>query len=439
MKKYTVIKNVRIFVGKETKVIEDGAFVVANEEDYKKDQIVFAGTMADLPSLKFNTNDIVSELDLSVGEYTVLPGLINTHTHLEQELPYPPYYVDRYGDAFRALVGYRRAAEAMMCGVTTIRNVGGGAEFDVAVRKAVDMNMLWGPRIVACGSPLIPDAGHGFTLPGAKLCSGTAEFSKALRSQLAARVDQIKLMYTGGLAGAFEGTMDIQMTEEELQTCITIAHNNSKRVVGHLSNDRAIYQAVKMGLDSVEHGYTMSQETVELMAEKGTFYNPTLCVSHGKDYLMALGVPESTLAKQQAAAEEHIASCSRAIKAGVIIGTGTDLCPSDPIGGTTATIREAEFLVEAGMTSAQALQAATYNGARICGIDKITGSLEAGKQGDFIIVEGRPDQNISDLRNIKLIAKGCRLVKSDLPMFRKENFQLLPPGCDLSGGVFLRW
>ena len=211
-------------------------------------------------------------------------------------------------------------------------------------------------------------------------------------------------------------------------------------MAAHLSNDRAIAQAVRLGLDSVEHAYTLSEETARMMAEKGTYLTPTLCVSHCNGYMRELGVPEYTLRKQEAAAAEHIASCRRAGQAGVTLCTGTDLLPSDPIDGTTPTIREAELMVEdVGLTPLEAIKAATYNGARLCDIDNVTGTLEAAKSGDFIIVEGKPDENIRDLRNIKLISKGCRLVTSKLPVFTKNNFPVLAPGIPCEGGVFKRW
>jgi imidazolonepropionase-like amidohydrolase len=379
-------------------------------------------------------------MDLSDSTYTVLPGLVNTHVHLSLELPYLAYYLDKFGDAYRAMVTYRRACEALFCGVTTLRGVGNADTSELAVRNAINKGMFGGPRIISCGSALSPHGGHGYNTPRNVQCSGPDEFIRALRGQLAQGVDQIKLMYTGGLAGAYEGTLDIQMTEEEVKACITVAHNNSKRVAAHLSNNLAIAQAVRLGLDSVEHAYTLSEETARMMAEKGTYLTPTLIVSHCDEYLLKHGSPEWQVRKQKEAAAEHINSCRRAVQAGVTICTGTDLLPSDPIDGTTPTIREAELLVEdVGMSPLQAIKCATYNGADLCGISKQTGSLEAGKIGDFIIVEGKPDQNIRDLRNIRLISKGCRLVKSDLPALTKQNFNPMMAGLPCDGGTFRLW
>ncbi len=439
MSKFTCIKHVSMIVGDGRPAVEDAVIVLENAASPDEDSLVFCGPFADyVPDYPEGAE--IAELDLSGGDYTILPGLINTHAHLDLELPYLPYYLDKWGDSYRTLVVYRRASEALRCGVTTIRGVGIVGQTELAVRNAFNKGLLWGPRIISCGSPLVPHAGHGYNTPGSIQCSGADEFVRALRGQLAVGVDQIKLMYTGGLAGAFEGTMDIQMTEEEVEACIRVAHNNSKKISAHLSNDAAIAQAARLGMDGVEHGYTISESTARLMAENGVFYTPTLCVSHCNDYMRKLGVPDYTLKKQEAAAQEHIASCRRAAAAGVTLCTGTDLLPSDPIGGTTPTVREAELLVEdIGLTPLEAIKAATYNGARLCGVDKVTGTLEAGKCGDFIIVEGRPDRDIHDLRNLKLVSRGCRLVFSELPVFTKDNFRILPPLVPLEGGVFRKW
>lgn len=438
-KKYTVIKHVRLVDGTGAPAIENATFVFFNGDTIADDRLVYCGP-AETYDSAVTADGTVFELDLSDSTYTVMPGLINTHVHLSLELPYLSYYVDKFGDAYRAMVTYRRACEALLCGVTTIRGVGNADTSEIAVRNAINKGMFGGPQIITCGSALCPHAGHGHNTPRNVECSGPDEFIRGLRSQLAQGVDQIKLMYTGGLAGAYEGTLDIQMTEDEVRACIEVAHNNSKKIAAHLSNDLAIAQAVRLGLDSVEHAYTLTDETCRMMAEKGTFLTPTLIVSHCDEYLKKHGSPDWQLNKQKAAAAEHINSCRRAVQAGVTICTGTDLLPSDPIDGTTPTIRETELLVEdVGMTPLQAIRAATYNGADLCGILKETGSLEPGKLGDFIIVEGKPDQNIRDLRNIRLISKGCRLVKSTLPAITKQNFNPMMAGMPCDGGTFRLW
>lgn len=440
MNKYTIIRNIRMIVGDGSPAIENAVLVLHNAPEMADDRLIYCGAAEGFSMDMLKDGEIGADLELRSGTYTVLPGLINSHAHLDLELPYLPYYLDKWGDSYRTMVIYRRASEALLCGVTTIRGVGVVGASELAVRDAINKGMVWGPKIVSCGCPLAPHAGHGYKTPGTIECSGKDEFIRELRKQLGKNVDQIKLMYTGGIAGAYEGTMDIQMTEEEVAACIEVAHNNSKKISAHLSNNAAIAQAVRIGMDGVEHAYTLSEETAKMMAEKGTYLTPTLVVSHCNDYLRKQGASEIQLKKQESASAEHIESIRRAYQAGVTFCTGTDLLPSDPIDGTNPTTREAElFVEEIGMTPLEAIKAATYNGAKLCGIDKQYGTLESGKLGDFIIVEGKPDENIRDLRNIRLISKGCRLVNSTLPEFDRLNFKILPPGIPCEGGVFKRW
>ncbi|MEI3307025.1 MAG: amidohydrolase family protein [Dysosmobacter sp.] len=226
-------------------------------------------------------------------------------------------------------------------------------------------------------------AGHGHNTPRNVECSGADEFVRALRGQLAQGVDQIKLMYTGGLEGAYEGTMDIQMTEAEVRACIEVAHNNSKRIAAHLSNDKAIAQAVRLGLDSVEHAYTLSDETCRMMAEKGTFLTPPWWSPTATTTSKSTAPPSGTCASRPPPLRSSTSAAGRQV--GVTICTGTDLLPSDPIDGTTPTIRETELLVEdVGMTPLQAIRCATRNGAELCGVLAETGTLEPGKLGDFL-------------------------------------------------------
>lgn len=128
-----------------------------------------------------------------------------------------------------------------------------------------------------------------------------------------------------------------------------------------------------------------------------------------------------------------------AIRAGVTICTGTDLLPSDPIDGTNATVHEMELLVKAGLSPMEAIKAATSNSARLTDTIGFTGTLEAGKEGDFIAVKGRPDKNISDMRNLELVAKGCRLIWSTVPGLKLRRYNPVVPGMNLAGGTYMKW
>ena len=146
-KKYTVIRNVRLVDGTGAPAIENAVFVFFNGDTVSDDRLVYCGSAADFdPSV--TADGEVFALDLSDSTYTILPGLINTHVHLSLELPYLPYYVDKFGDAYRAMVTYRRACEALLCGVTTLRGVGNADTSEIAVRNAINKGMFGGPRII---------------------------------------------------------------------------------------------------------------------------------------------------------------------------------------------------------------------------------------------------------------------------------------------------
>lgn len=433
----TFFKNARIVDGTGKKAIENGLLVMKHDmNNVCPDVVEYVGSMKN-----YDLHEKISESDkvLDVSGYTILPGLFNTHVHLDLNLPYSPIKFDEYGPPYRSLVSYRRAAEALMCGVTTVRSVGTSNGADHAVKKAIDNHMLWGPRILSSGSLLIAHGGHGHNSMASKECSGIAEFRKAARKEIKDGADVIKVCMTGGLASPSEEVQDKQMSDDEVSAVVEVAHGAGKKVAAHLGGDQAIQDAIRLGVDSVEHGYNMSEETVNMMVEQGTFLVPTISVSHANEYLKKHGSPSYQLEKQVLAQKEHNESLKRAIKAGVKISCGTDLLPSDPLDGTNATVREIELLTEAGMSPLEAIKAATYNSAELCGVLDKTGTLEAGKEGDFIVCKGAPDNDISDLRNIELVAKGCRLVFSDIPAMKVEPFNILGPGYEMVGGTFKKW
>jgi imidazolonepropionase-like amidohydrolase len=431
--KTMILRHLRLVDGSGAAAVEDAALVFSpGTSERQEGRIEYAGPASALaPGIE--------GLILDLEGYTVLPGLFNVHVHLDLELPYLNYYVDKFGDAYRTLVAYRRAAEALWCGVTTLRNVGGAGDFDIALRNAVNRGMLTAPRIVACGSGIAPHGGHGSTVPGVVQCSGKTEFVKAIRANISRGVDQIKLLYTGGIAGAVEGLNDKQITDEELAVCFEAAHGARKKVTAHLSYDEAIALSVELGIDCVEHGYEMKEATARMMADRGVWLVPTLCVSNSRDFLKAHGSPDYVLDKLDRAAETHRRSIAGAIAAGVPICTGTDLLPSDPLDGTTAMVRELELLVDAGMTPPEAITAATANSAKLCDLQDRTGTLREGLAADLILVKGKPDKRIADLRNLVLVAKSGRVLRSELPEYPVNWWEKIAGPGKLGGGSFILW
>jgi imidazolonepropionase-like amidohydrolase len=226
------------------------------------------------------------------------------------------------------------------------------------------------------------------------------------------------------------------MSDDEVAAVVEVAHAAHKIVASHTGGNNPIKDCVRLGVDCVEHGYQFDEEAAQMMAEAGTFLVPTLCVTQELDYMRRHGVQEWMLSKAKAAAAEHLASIQRAIAAGVIIGNGTDLLPSDPVAGTVATIREVEILVEAGLSELEALRAATSHSAKICGTESTVGTLAPNYQADLLIIDGKPDQQIRDLRNIQVVMKGGAIFRSDVAGL--EALGLGMPGVELANGTFAK-
>ena len=422
----TLYENCRLIDGTGAPALEQAAVLVDGTT------IAYAGPAASAPA--------EADVRVDLGGRTVLPGLFNCHVHLALRFPFTPYCVDEYGTpAYRAMVMYRRAVEALYCGVTTIRCTGECDYADTAIRDAIRAGMFFGPDILTAGPVILAHGGHGAGQWGSVECSGPDAFMRETRLAINHGVDLIKICTTGGMVGEYEGAETVQMTEEETKAVTAVAAEYGKIVAGHIGNDRAIQTALRCGVKSIEHGYMMNEETAAMLAESDAYLVPTLAVSAACDYLEQHNNPRYHIEKIRQIGKKHMQSAANAIHAGAKIAVGTDLLPSDPLDGTNATIREVELLVEAGMTNLQALTAATANSAKLCGVDKRLGTLEAGKDADLIAVSGKPDENISDLRGVEMVVKAGTLVRTELPGDTRRCFSPLAQGQVPEGASFINW
>ena len=419
--------NCRIIDGTGAEAIEDAALVT------DKDKIVFVGKASDKP-------DKVYDEIIDMGGRTILPGLFNCHVHMCLRFPFNSYYYDECGNpGYRAMVMYRRAIEALFCGVTTIRCTGESDYSDTSVRNAINKGMVFGPRILTAGPIIIAHGGHGAGQWGSIECSGPYEFMRETRKVINHGVDLVKICTTGGMVGEYEGAGTMQMTEEEIKAVTSIAAKYNKVVAGHIGNDEAIRAAVRCGVLSIEHGYMMNKETAKILADSDAFLVPTLAVSAACDYLEEHNNPRYHIEKIREIGPKHMQSAANAIEAGAKIAIGTDLLPSDPLDGTNATIREVELVAEAGLTNLQAINAATLNSAKLCRVDNETGSLEVGKDADIIAVCGKPDQNIKDLRNVEMVVRKGTPVLSKITGDSRQCFSPLAFNGVPSGASFINW
>lgn len=376
---------------------------------------------------------------------TVIPGMIDSHVHVDSEGgPAIDDIADRtahsqsfltlerrntqyairsaadqiaHSQGFLALRAYSNVRRDLEMGFTSVRSLGSPAYVDVALRDAITAGLVEGPRIRAAGQALGITGGHmdlGHWAPEVSIfgrtgvCDGPWECRKAAREQLKRGADLIKI----GAAGEWQQ----EMTYEEMAAICEEAHWAKKRVAAHAygaPDGQGITDAIRAGLDSVEHGAWLTDEQVDMMAERGVFYVPTLSVhTRGLELGKELTGLSSALWDWLLKACEAIwASLERAKKAGVKIATGTDAGFWMYHGENAKELAE---LVKGGFTPMEAIVAATRTGAECLDLDRDTGTIEEGKYADLVIVDGDPLADIKILQDkdrIVQVLKGGQKIK----------------------------
>ena len=343
----------------------------------------------------------------------VLPGFWNVHMHLAALLPDPNNIVRTETLPSAVIRAALNAMDGLRWGFTGVRTVGEREYLDIALRDAFDAGFLMGPRIFCCGEAVSITGGHrGDVKDGA---DGVAAVRKAIRERVVHGVDWIKIM-------------GVEMLQDELDAAVETAHHMGLRVASH-SKEPATYRSVKSGVDCIEHGYGLKDETIKLMAEKGTFYVPTiicnlsdLYIKERESRLAELGYAEDEKVvwgrtivayadeRSQAHAEHQRQALKKAVEAGVKVCTGSDSTPVGEIG-----ILEIEQFVLSGVSEMDALIAATRNCADLCSVLGRLGTVEEGKLADLVVVAANPLDNISNIRRIKMVLKDGVLVERNQP------------------------
>ena len=353
---------------------------------------------------------------IDVAGAWLIPGLMNMHVHLGLKLPGKMAFElanETEGElTLRMAHSARRSLEA---GVTTIRLPGDDRHGDLALKKAIEKGQTHGPRIFSAGETLVITGGHG-SEAGVEYYDGPDELIKAARREISAGASWVKILISGGIATDGGGIAKALMTPVEIGAVIDAAHRFGAKVAAHSGSPQATIVAVDAGVDSIEHGYFLDRPTLRKMKRAGTWLVPTIVVSQPATapFFERIGSPPWYLDRRDSVGKEHWRALEIAIEEGVNIALGTDQLPHEPNDGTTATAREAQYYVEAGMTPLRALRAATIEPARMLVADADIGSLEVGKYADILAVPEDPTEDIKALRDIRLVMKGGRIYRNEL-------------------------
>lgn len=339
----------------------------------------------------------------------LLPGLISCHTHLSVVFPFSDTD-EAENPAVTAHRAATRATEALRAGITTIRCVHEQNRADLLLRTALQRRWFAAPRIIGAGRAISTRGGHGQGA-GCAYATGEQEFYEAALAELAAGANHVKVFISGGLAGAGEHYERPEMTDGEIRGAVRAAKEHDSYVVAHSGESAAIRQALAQGVRCFEHAYRLDAETAALLARPGVFLTPTLCVTRSESWMRAAGFAEHSIRNALNAADDHLASIQRAIRAGVTLVNGTDIPPGDLVDGVPAAVHEVQLMASAGLSPLRSLQSVSVNAARLLGIADHVGQIRPGYAADFIAVAADPFEDLAALRTISLVVQSGAVVR----------------------------
>ena len=393
--KRTLIKAGHVLDVKTGKLAEAQTIVVVG------DTIQSIGPSASVSS---EPGDTVIDL----GRMTVLPGLIDVHTHLTMNPDFDPYRELTSTDAKEAINGVVNARTTLMAGFTSVRNVGAGGYVDVNLRDAINAGQVPGPHMMVSGPALGITGGHcdnnllpvSYHSVGDGVADGIAAVQQKVRQNIKYGADVIKVCATGGVLSKGDDPQAAQYTLEEMKAIVADAHRLGRKVAAHAHGSQGILWASMAGIDSIEHGSYINDEDIAEMKKNGTYLVPTLYL---EDWQVEKGsLPpfyHQKMVDVSAVAKNNI---KHAMQAGVKIALGTDAAVY-PHG---LNAHELDVYVnQLGMAPLAALQTATVNAADLMGWSAKTGSLDAGKWADIIAVDKNPLEDVRVLQDVKFVMK----------------------------------
>jgi imidazolonepropionase-like amidohydrolase len=347
---------------------------------------------------------------------TLLPGLIDMHTHITADPHYGGYRGLEFTDNFWTVVGVANAKKTIEAGFTTIRNVGSGNFDDVAIKQGIEQGLVPGPRIVPATYAIGATGGHcdstefppSISVPNPAVANGPAELRATVRKLRKYGAEVIKFCGTGGVLSKTDTVGGQQYSLEEMKALVDEAHMLGLRVAVHAHGTSGIKDAIRAGVDTIEHASLADDEAFTLAKQHGTYFSMDI---YNDDYILSdgekNGLFKESLDKERAIGLKQRQTFQAAVKAGVkmIFGTDAGVYPN----GYNA--RQFATMVKWGMTPMQAIQAATANAAEALGRTADVGAIAVGRYGDLIAVAGDPLADVTRLQSVAFVMKGGEVMK----------------------------
>jgi imidazolonepropionase-like amidohydrolase len=357
---------------------------------------------------------------IDLSKYTVMPGFIDLHVHIESESN-PKSYLEKYtlNEADRAYLAQHFGMKTLHAGFTTVRDLG-GTGVNVAYRNAVNEGLVIGPRVFTAEKSIATTGGHADPTNGSSrlfigdpgpemgVINSPEEARKAVRQRYKNGADLIKVTATGGVLSVAASGLNPQFMQDELDAIVATARDYGFHVAAHAHGKEGMKRAILAGVTTVEHGTFMDEEIMQLMKDKGTYYVPTISAGRfvASRARIAGFYPKMVALKASEIGPRIQNTFAQAYKAGVKIAFGTDSGVS--LHGDNAD--EFIFMTEAGMPPVEAIRSATMTAAEVLGKADELGSIRTGKLADIIATEGNPYQDIQAVKKISFVMKGGAVV-----------------------------